>query len=187
MSRVSVIDCGISEAEHDRITAEQIAYVVPLIKPLLTGEENIALDFGCGAGRFTAALRDLVGRADGYEPRGKMLDLAPDLPGIMYSRISPSVVWDKYGLVFVWCVLGGIDKDDLPGVARELAAVLAPRGLLILADHMPDEPPHGTAWTFRPRIFYEALFHEVGIELTVLGQCMQYRFPMDIMWGRHPE
>jgi SAM-dependent methyltransferase len=67
--RRAVMSLGISDAELDAETIRQIAVLRPLIAGVLNGSETRVLDYGCGAGRFTAMLGETVGWcAIGYDP-----------------------------------------------------------------------------------------------------------------------
>ena len=67
--RRAVLNLGYEDVEYDSVTAAQKNELFPLLDKMLTGDEQLVLDFGCGAGRFSAALSTLVGaKVVGVDP-----------------------------------------------------------------------------------------------------------------------
>ena len=65
-----------------------------------------------------------------------------------------------------------------------LADLLAPGGLLVLLDHMPDEPPKGRWWSFLPVRHYTSLCSRHGIALQKVGEVDQAGNRVAICVGR---
>jgi ubiquinone/menaquinone biosynthesis C-methylase UbiE len=59
--------------EFPAVTAMQVAAIWPHLLAALDGTEARALDFGCGYGRWTPQLADLVGSALGVDPTPELL------------------------------------------------------------------------------------------------------------------
>lgn len=106
------------------------------------------LDAGCGPGRVAAHLHGL-----GVEVRG--VDLSPAMvaaarrehPHLRFGvgRLGDLDVADgTLGGVVAWYSLIHVPLAQLPAVVTELARVLAPGGLLLLAFHVGDELRHLT-------------------------------------------
>lgn len=174
---VAVIDPRLTLADYEAVTRTQISLLEPALRGLVRGPDRAALDWGCGAGRFTPMLARLAGRAVGYDPCLEMLALAPAAPGASYVSTMPR---ERFGLVFVWCVLGGIADDALPASAAEVLAALAPGGLLIVADHM--DAPRGLQWRFRSAAHYAELF--APLRLARKARVAQHGHWVELLAGR---
>lgn len=185
--RRAVMSPDISEDELEAETTRQIEALTPMLRPLFYGIERSALDFGCGSARMLPLLLRLAPTAwrfTCYEPCGEMLALAPANADrrIVYSFDLPSRPHD---VVFAFIVLGdpGLDPER---TAIQITRLLAPDGLLILADHMPSVPPVGAWWRFRPQSYYIRLFAALGVSLELIGTDRQLDKPITILAGRKP-
>lgn len=169
-----------SMADHDAITTQQVGYLKPLLRGLLSGSERTALDYGCGAGRLTRMLAELVGEAVGFDPCREFIALAPTEKGTHFLTTFP--IGSRFDVVFTWSVLGGLGVVTMPFIARSLAEALSDGGLLLLADHMGVDC--GLQWQFRPAKFYVDLFAQEGIWLKPVGRSEQCGHEMTILAGR---
>ena len=175
--RRAAIHLGHAEAEFDEVTAQQSRDLLPLLARLLDGTERTVVDFGCGPGRFTASLAQLVkGRAIGVDVVPAFLQMAPRAPNIEYRIMRgadtglPTGVAD---VVWVCLVLGGLKNRGLRRTVEEISRLLRPGGLMFLVENTTDGlgPPH---WTFRSVDDYRAMFPQIALEaygdLTDLGE-----------------
>jgi SAM-dependent methyltransferase len=65
----AVLNLGHKHEEEAAVTAAQKESLLPMLRSRLRGDEKIVLDYGCGPGRFTAALAETIhGRAIGVDP-----------------------------------------------------------------------------------------------------------------------
>ena len=183
--RRAVISPNISEADFDRVTAQQIAYVEPLLRRMLEGEPWAAtLDYGCGPGRFLPMLEHLGGgRVVGYEPCQEYIRMAPAAP---LTIITPN--WHLarrfvYDMVFIWLVFGGLE-GDLRAMAEDIAGVLRSGGLLVFADHVANAQPPGRWWRFRRAATYVHMWASAGIDIAEIGRCDQAGNEVTIFAGR---
>ena len=81
-----------------------------------------------------------------YDPCVEFLAEAPDHPYVVYAADDRAyLLAQPFDIVFVAMVLGSPEGGQETTMAR-LADLLAPGGLLVLLDHMPDEPPAGRWW-----------------------------------------
>jgi SAM-dependent methyltransferase len=162
----AVLNLGHPEHESDAVTCRQAEEIFPHLLRWLAGDERIALDFGCGPGRFTGRLADAIrGRAIGVDPIRALIELAPRGPGVDYlvsdgRRIPLGDA--SVDLAWVCLVLGGIPNARLAETAAEIYRVLRPGGLLFLVENTSAKAsfPH---WAFRPVASYQRLFPGAGL------------------------
>ena len=181
--RTCVVSLHVDEATLDLETARQASVIFPLLDPLLTGEVT-ALDYGCGAGRFTHALAAATGcLTTGYDPCAEFADHWKDGPEVDFTSDISALVPGSYEIVFAALVIGDPSIDDIEAAAAGLVSLMAPGGLLVLIDHMtPDEEKRW--WQFRVPSFYLDLFARHGVTLRALGQDKQLDVPITILGGR---
>jgi SAM-dependent methyltransferase len=162
----SVIDARHAPEEYDYVTRRQREILLPLLKQQLDGHERTILDFGCGPGRFTANLAELIGGAAvGFDVTRRLIELAPAHPQVRYMQ-SPEFnpgVQSEFDVVWVCLVLGGILDRDLRLIAPRLTRVLHENGLLFLAEATAPEHRSG-AWNIRTRDELRALFPSIRLE-----------------------
>jgi predicted TPR repeat methyltransferase len=169
---------SVAEEAFDGITKFQEAELFPLLQAQLSSRTKRVLDYGCGAGRFSAALRELTD-ADfcvGF-------DLCPELIAMAQSNGSDPrthfvtgtprqffrTLQCKFDLIWIATVLGGIPDSDLTTLAGDLASALARGGLLFFAENTAPEDPANTFWRSRPVAWYERLFSARGIRTGRVG------------------
>ena len=106
------------------------------------------LDAGCGPGRVSAHLHRLGVDVSGVDLSPAMVAVAQrDEPHLRFrvGRLGDLDVADgALGGVVAWYSLIHTPLPQLPDVVAELARVLAPGGLLLLAFHVGDELRHLT-------------------------------------------
>lgn len=158
--------------EIDDVSAAHREHLLPALAALLgPGPDGgrTVLDLGCGTGRLTGDLADLAGRAIGVDPVAELLALAPERPGVEYRRLTaadaPLPVADgEVDVAFTCLVLGGIEAPEaLAALGDELERVLAPGGLVVLAESVSDRPAVGH-WTFRSVADYAAALPWAGLQ-----------------------
>lgn len=156
----------------DDVTATHRAQLLPelaALLPLAPGPSRTVLDLGCGIGRFTGDLAALAGRAIGVDPVAELLALAPAAPGVEYRELGdpagPLPLADGEAAVAFTClVLGGIESAEaLAAVGTELDRVLAPCGIVFLAESVSERPAM-EHWTFRSVADYAAALPWAGLQ-----------------------
>jgi SAM-dependent methyltransferase len=162
----SVYHLGHDAADLDAVTRVQAERFLPELRRRLRGDEKLALDFGCGPGRFTRILAEAIGgRAVGVDPTAALLDLAPPSERTEFRRMQDGRVPLPAGAVdvaFVCLVLGGIADGEVEPAAREIARVVAPGGLLLLLENTADKPD-ARHWHYRSLDAYRALFPDFAL------------------------
>jgi len=186
---LAVLHLGHAERELGSVTRAQADRILPVLRARLHGDERLALDFGCGSGRFTGLLAAAIGgRALGVDPVAALLELAPAEPPAEFQLLREGrIPLDDAAadVVFVCLVLGGITDDaELAATAAEIARVLHPRGLLLLVENTAAraDPPH---WRYRSAARYAALFPGIGLESA--GGYEDLGEPIEILAGRRSE
>ena len=142
----AVLHIGHGKQALEGLTERQKAFLLPLLRSQLTGEERVVLDFGCGAGRFTADLARVVsGNAIGVDPVDALIALAPPAADVTYHHIRPPrlpIPSDTVDVVWIACVLCNItDQEALSEALAEIDRVLKPSGLLFLIENTAVKPP----------------------------------------------
>jgi len=101
-----------------------------------------ALDFGCGAGRTLAWLRDRGPRLSGTDLHAGCIDWARARLGFAEFRVnraSPPLDYPdaSFDLVFSFSVFTHLDQDDQRAWLAELRRVSRPGAVLVLSTHGP--------------------------------------------------
>jgi SAM-dependent methyltransferase len=182
----AVLHLGHAEHELEALTRRQAEQILPALRARLRGDERLALDFGCGSGRFTEPLAQAIGgRALGVDPVPELLALAPATANAEFRLLRRGripLADAAADVVFVCLVLGGITDDAaLRAVAAELARVLSPQGLLLLVENTTARAdlPH---WRYRTAASYAALFP--CVELEPAGHYFDLGERVEILAGR---
>ncbi|MDO9357344.1 MAG: methyltransferase domain-containing protein [Solirubrobacteraceae bacterium] len=167
---------SVVSTDHDEpledITLRHRALLLPELAaliPLAPGPVRTVLDLGCGSGRLTADLAALAGLAIGVDPVAELLDAAPAAEGVEYRLLeagdAPLPLSDgEASVAFTCLVLGGIrGATALAAVGAELERVLAPCGIVFLAESVSDQPDAGH-WAFRSVADYAAAMPWAGLQ-----------------------
>jgi SAM-dependent methyltransferase len=184
----SVLNLGHRPDEVDAVTGWQRGILFPLLRERLTPDDRVVLDFGCGPGRFTPGLAELLGgRAIGVDPIARLLELAPAGETVSYRRIedgripladgSVDVVW----VALVLCMIP--DGPPLRRAADEIRRVLRPGGLLFVVENTAEheDRPH---INFRSPEEYAALL--APVDLTPIGAYEDLGERITVLAGRAP-
>lgn len=152
----------------DGVSARHRATLFPALARLLRGHAATVLDLGCGIGRLTGELAALIGgRAIGADPMPELLALAPPHPSVEYRPMHPPRLPLGDGeadVVFTCLVLGGlVEPGALAAAAAEVHRVLAPGGLVFLAESV-SEGPSAAHWSARSVAHYRAAFPWARLE-----------------------
>lgn len=153
----SALNIAHREEEFDSVTDCQRQLLFPLLKSELNGTEFAVLDFGCGPGRFTLGLAELIGgTAIGVDITQELIDLAPRSPSVSYRCIGncdlpfPESTFD---IVWSCLVLGGIPDGQVEKSVSEIQRVLRPGGLFFYAENTANETSTDY-WFFRSENAY---------------------------------
>ena len=142
--RRSVLNINHTDDEYERITSWQKSILFPLLQAQLNGSERLLLDFGCGPGRFTPGLAQLVGgRAVGVDPIAALLDLAPADPQVEYQLLRHGhipLADHSVDVLWICLVLGVIRGRKLRATLQELRRVVAPGALIFLVENTSEKP-----------------------------------------------
>src|SRR5262245_27610380 len=162
----AVLNIGHSDEEVTRITEFQRRELYPWFRTALRGNERDVLDFGCGPGRFTPDLADMIrGRAIGVDPIRSLLALAPrrrDVDYLVMSQGRIPIASGSIDAVWTCLVLGGIHGQTLEATVSEIHRVLRPSGLLFLVENTSDGRGNDF-WAFRTVAEYQRLLSPIAL------------------------
>lgn len=141
----AVLNRGHPDAERSRVDEWQKGILLPTLQRQLRGDERTVLDFGCGPGRFTPDLAEVIGgRAIGVDPIQSLLDLAPRRGDVEYRLLENQRIPLEDGsvdVVWICLVLMCItDRGTLDRTVAEIRRVLRPDGLLFLVENTEEKP-----------------------------------------------
>jgi len=186
MGARAVVNAAATDEQLAEISENQRSTMFPILSEVLRGDERVALDFGCGPGRFTAELAQAIGgQAVGVDPVAELLELAPEHPAVEYRRQSGDRIPlgdAEADVAWICLVLGGItDSASLQRTVVELERVLRPGGVMLLAEctNLKRDLPY---WSYRPAHEYVAMFDSV--ELVPRGQYMELDNTVTVLAGR---
>jgi len=153
----SVLNMAHDEDQFDEVTDFQKSILFPLLKAELKGYENIVLDFGCGPGRFTLGLAELIrGNAVGVDITPELLELAPKSFNVSYQCIGIGQLpfsGASFDVVWSCLVLGGIPDEHIGQSIAEIERVLRPGGLFFYIENTARLADTGY-WFFRDEETY---------------------------------
>lgn len=166
----AVCNIGHDDSEFNAVTERQLSTLLPLLDQQLCGEEKLAVDFGCGSGRFTLHLADRVkDRVVAVDPVASLIALAPPHERVEYHLLGDGripVSDASADIVWVCLVLGTItDRDALTRSVNEIERVLAPGGLLFLVENTVPKK-NVRHFHFRTQAQYESLFASVPLQVS---------------------
>jgi len=181
----SVLNITHTDEEYEAVTQKQKEEIYPFFKSQLLGTEKTILDFGCGPGRFTSDLAEMIqGKAIGVDPIADLLSYAKKKFCVEYKIMKEGEIpLDDSSVDIVWCclVLGGIKKNILLQTAKEISRVLNEHGLLFLIENTSGKP-NGKHWIFRSSAEYQQYFP--SFQLLKLHSYNDVNEEISIMAGR---
>jgi SAM-dependent methyltransferase len=164
--------CG--ESQGRKLMEQQKAIFFPHLKAQLRGTEKTILDFGCGGGRWTDVLADLIhGTAIGVDPIKIILDIAEGRSKfLLYENGVLPIESASIDVVWSCSVLNTIKSDDmLDETVKELHRVLRPDGLYFMTEVVAVREPELSRWSIQRTVEeYQAAF-AAHIPMTYLGDC----------------
>jgi ubiquinone/menaquinone biosynthesis C-methylase UbiE len=167
----SVLDMRHSEKEIENVTSMQIQEIFPYLKAQLDGTEKIILDFGCGPGRFTVKLAEMIqGKVIGVDPIKSLLDIAPVETNVSYKIIKNNhIPLEDHSVDVVWVclVLGGLHGKVLQESINEICRVLRPKGLLFLVEkttEIRNSDKNKATWSPRSIDEYKIMFPSINLK-----------------------
>lgn len=186
----AVFNLGHSKDQIQSITKMQKNILLPYFSEQLNGNERILLDLGCGSGRFTPDLAQLInGKAVGIDPIEELIDIAKKnayLENCEFKLMREGVIpMDDASVDIVWVclVLGGIIDDGvLKGTLSEIKRVLKKNGLIFLVENTTENKINGNYWKFRSVEDYQAMF--IFTRLKYLSGYIDLNEEISIMVGR---
>jgi len=186
--RRAVLNLGHKEEQFETVTHDQKAQIFPFFSHLLSGEESVILDFGCGPGRFSGDLADMTNaQVLAIDPIPEFLEMAPPHASVKYEPINDGKIPAATGsidIIWICLVLGGLRGRILGQARSELNRVLKRGGLLFLVENTSDRPSPGH-YQFRSFASYKALIPFV--QLDYFSSYQDLGETISIMAGRRQE
>lgn len=138
----AIYHTGHRAVEFPSVTQLQQDAIWPPLVAALHGTERVALDYGCGYGRWTPALGALVGEALGVDPTPALLAAAQARDhgaAVRYALLQEGRIPAAAGtfdLIWVCMVLSTILQEDMfDATVTELRRVAKPGALICLTDN----------------------------------------------------
>ena len=150
--RRAVYNIGHHPGELDSVDIRQKTLLLPILRRHLQGSERAALDLGCGVGRFSAELAELVrGPVTAVDVSRELLALAPAAKNVSYVLASGTQLPlpdESFDLIWVCLLLGAIRGAEVNDVCREIERVSRRGSLLVLVENtsLKEDAP---SWSFR--------------------------------------
>jgi SAM-dependent methyltransferase len=178
-----VLNMAHKEAEFESVTDYQKQLLFPLLKSELNGLESVVLDFGCGPGRFTLALAELIkGQSVGVDIAPELLEIAPKSPLVSYQCIGTDTLPfpdSSFDVVWSCLVLGGIPTEKIVQSIAEIDRVLRLGGLFFYVENTTNTAS-SDYWFFRDEDAYIRLakfcnpiklghYEDVGQTITIFS------------------
>jgi ubiquinone/menaquinone biosynthesis C-methylase UbiE len=183
----AVVDLRHADEQLQEVTERQIRELFPALDLELANTATNALDVGCGPGRFTRQLKNLVtGSVIGIEPIAQLLNFAERSNSTsLVQGVATRLPFAGQSFGLIWCclVLGALDEDEAREAAAEMTRVLRPDGMIALVDNTT--PGTGSShYRFRTTGDYAALLP--SLETSVVASYTDLGETMTMMIARHP-
>ncbi len=134
---------------HEQYTLPRIDFAAWVLSNVVWRGDEAVLDLGCGNGRYYAAMADIAGRIDAFNPRYVGMDLAADM---MHSHAARPMgvlnVGDATRLPFATSSFDLVMANhmlyhvtDIDGAIREVKRVLKPDGLFLATTNSTQSLP----------------------------------------------
>lgn len=184
----AVLNLAHGEDEFDKLTIYQKNLLFPILKKELQGHEKTILDFGCGPGRFSKDLAELIGgKCIGVDPIELFLTKNnKDSANVEYKVLRHKKVPlpdESFDVIWICLVLGGITSNSgLKKTIDELNRVLKKGGLMFLVENV-SEKVSGEHWKFRSFNRYRELLSSICL-IEEKGHYFDMSEKISIMSGR---
>jgi ubiquinone/menaquinone biosynthesis C-methylase UbiE len=154
------------QRSYDRVADEYARHIYseldnkPLDRELLTrfaadvqGKGEVC-DMGCGPGHVARFLHDQDTNVFGLDLSPRMIEeaqrLNPDISFHQGNMLALGLPDASLAGIAAFYAVVNLPRESLPQVFREMARVLQPGGLLLLAHHVGEETLHREEWWERP-------------------------------------
>ena len=133
------------------------------------GQKLVALDFGCGPGRFEPMLSKIAHKVYATDPISTLIELAPKIDNVEYLLLGEdekiALPNDSVDLVFVSLALGGIvDEAQLKMAIDELKRVAKQNALFFIVENTARQD-NQRYWHYKSAEYYINLFKPIRLKL----------------------
>jgi len=188
----AVVNLGYSEAELLAVTRRDKDETFPYLQSLLRGDEKLILDLGCGAGRFTHALAELIaGRAIGIDATPELVAITQPSEKVQFAVMTPGVIPladAEVDVIWIFCVLECLRGSVLGNTVAEMYRVLKPGGLIFVVENTTDQVDK-LHYSYRPIGTYCKLLKEFSPHhlRDFCDESERFRERFSIIVGRKPD
>jgi len=169
--RRAVYNLGHDDTELQLVDEQQKSILFPILSAHLSGTERVALDLGCGVGRFSEDIARLAqAKVTAIDISHELLALAPRSAGVAFilgSATDLPFPNEHFDLIWACLVLGALRNTSLRDACHEMQRVAKPGALLFLVENTTPAPD-GPSWAFRSWTCYKSLLprFELGLAAT---------------------
>ncbi len=147
----------------------RLYYDVSMLRSMLEAftpeQTDRALEVGCGYGRLTPWIDDFATQTDAVDPNGSVVEIADQqYPEIHFSaELAQDLPYPDgtFDIIVTWTVLQSIPPEVIQEVTAEMVRVLAPGGIILLAEQV-EKPDREITWS-RSESEYERLFEPLEL------------------------
>jgi len=200
--RRAVMNVADDPAKHQARTDAHLKFLEPHLRAALQPGDRLLLDYGCGWGRLTPYLAEIMfdhdptGGAMGVEPTASLLEKAREVsrtPNVYYERLGKDgtipIPVNGVDVVFAYMVFSAIIDPVMLAIAlMELRRVLKPGGLVCIIDNTsrsdgrPVRSPYSISRTVEE---YQDLFSEAfGAPIPAVDEYVELREVNHLFLGR---
>ena len=199
------VDTFLSELSRKPFDRELLDRFAAVMRARAT-EQIPVCDLGCGPGQVARYLRDQSATVFGLDLSPKMVaqarELNPDISFRTGNMLAVDLPDASLAGIAAFYAIVNIPRESVPEVFREIARVLQPGGILLLAFHIGDETLHENELWGRPIDMDFFLFQpdairrdlesaglvvEEIIEREPYGEDVEYQSRRAYIFARKPE
>lgn len=165
----SVYNMTHGDSELPSVDVMQKNIYSEVLDKIVSSKLDVAIDFGCGFGRFTGFLAEnYANKVYGIDATKKLIDIALPHENVEYMHALDKKIPledNSVSLVFISLVLGGItNQDDLMNTVSELKRIAKPNAVFLIAENT-QKTNNSEYWHYRDVEYYKGLFDFVDFTI----------------------
>lgn len=140
-----------------------------VLDKIISSKLDVAIDFGCGFGRFTGFLAEnYAKKVYGIDATKKLIDMALPHENVEYIYVPGKKIPlddNSVSLIFISLVLGGItNQDNLIHTISELKRIAKPNAVFLIAENT-QKADNSEYWHYRDAEYYKSFFDFVNFTI----------------------